>query len=275
LASGPRTPAGTAASTPAADPVALALCARDVSVELGHAAVLSGVTFQARFGEMLAVLGPNGAGKTTLLRALAGLIPHRGTIEVAGSALHTLERREAARRIAFVPQRTQLSVRMSVEAVVSQGRYAHRGGIARLTAADHAAIERAMARADVLPLRARELPDLSYGEQRRVLLARALATEARVLLLDEPTAALDVAHALQLYVVLRELTAAGHCIVLVVHQLDDALRHADSALLIDGGRQVALGSSSDVIRSQHIERVYGVALVEAGALGFRLLAEPA
>jgi iron complex transport system ATP-binding protein len=254
-------------------PATLALRARDVSIELGRTQVLSGVTFEARFGEILAVLGPNGAGKTTLLRALAGLLPHGGTIEVAGSPLHALERREAARRIAFVPQRTQLSVRMSVEAVVSQGRYAHRGGIARLTAADHAVIERAMTHADVLPLRARELPDLSYGEQRRVLLARALATEARVLLLDEPTAALDVAHALQLYVVLHELTAAGHCIVLVVHQLDDALRHADSALLLDGGRQVALGPSADVIRSQHIERVYGVALVEAGALGSRLLAE--
>jgi len=248
-----------------------ALRARDVSVELGRARVLEGVSLDASFGEILAVLGPNGAGKTTLLRALAGLLPHHGTIEVAGSSLHALQRREAARRIAFVPQRTQLSVRMSVEAVVSQGRYAHRGGIARLTAADHAAIERAMARADVLPLRARELPDLSYGEQRRVLLARALATEARVLLLDEPTAALDVAHALQLYVALRELAASGHCIVLVVHQLDDALRHADSALLLDGGRPVVLGPSAEVIRSHYIERVYGVALVEAGALGFRLL----
>ena len=248
-----------------------ALRAHGVGVELGPRTVLDDVALEARFGEVLAVLGPNGAGKTTLLRALAGLLPYRGTIEVAGSALDRLTRREAARRIAFVPQRTLLAARMPVEAVVSQGRYAHRGGFAKLTSVDHAAIERAMARADVLALRAHELPDLSYGEQRRVLLARALATEARVLLLDEPTAALDVAHALQLYASLRELAAAGHCIVLVVHQLDEALRHADRALLLDRGRRVLLGTSAEVIRSPEIERVYGVALVEAGALGFRLL----
>jgi iron complex transport system ATP-binding protein len=256
-----------------ADAGAPALRARDVSVELGRKRALADVAFDASFGEVVAVLGPNGAGKTTLLRALAGLVPHSGTIEVAGSPLHTLERREAARRIAFVPQRTQLAVRMPVEAVVSQGRYAHRGGLARLTAADQLAIERAMARADVLGLRDRELPDLSYGEQRRVLLARALATEARVLLLDEPTAALDVAHALQLYASLRELAAAGHCIVLVVHQLDDALRHADRALLLDDGRRVAYGASAEVIRGEHVARVYGVELVEAGAIGFRLLGD--
>jgi iron complex transport system ATP-binding protein len=252
-----------------AEPIALR--ALDVSVALGKKPVLHSVQLEARYGEIVALLGPNGAGKTTLLRALAGLLPHGGRIEIDGGELHALSRREAARRLAFVPQRTLLAARIPVEAVVSQGRYAHRGGLGRMTDADHAAIERALQRADVLALRERELPDLSYGEQRRVLLARALATEARVLLLDEPTAALDISHALQLYQTLRELAQAGHCIVLVAHQLDDALRHTDRSVLLASGRVVTAGPSADVIRSEHVERVYGVALVEAGAVGFRLL----
>ena len=250
----------------------IALRAEQVSVSLGKKPILHAVALQACRGELVALIGPNGAGKTTLLRALAGLVPHAGRIEVGGAPLAGLTRREAARRIAFVPQRTLLAARMPVEAVVRQGRYAHRGGLERMTDADHAAVERAMQRADVLELRARELPDLSYGEQRRVLLARALATEATVLLLDEPTAALDIAHALQLYGTLHELARAGHCIVLVAHQLDDALRHTDRAVLMDAGRVVVEGASADVIRSPDVERVYGVALVEAGAVGFRLLA---
>jgi iron complex transport system ATP-binding protein len=250
-----------------ADP---ALAARDVSAVLGRTRVLHDLTFHAEYGSVLAILGPNGAGKSTLLRALAGLLGYEGTIALEGAELARLSRRELGRRVAFVPQRTQLTSRLPVWTVVSHGRYAHRGGLARLDARDERAIESAMLRADVAQLSAREFPELSHGEQRRVLLARALATEARVLLLDEPTASLDIPHALSLFRTLRGLADGGHCIVIVLHQLDDALRFTDRALLLQRGRGVAFDRSAVVITPDHVRSAYGVELVERGGLGFRL-----
>jgi iron complex transport system ATP-binding protein len=124
--------------------------------------------------------------------------------------------------------------------------------------------------ADVERFAERELPELSYGEQRRVLLARALCTEARVLLFDEPTAALDLPHALSLLTTLRELAAGGRSVALVLHQLDEALRVADECALIDGGRLVAHGPTRELIFGQDVRRVYGVEVQEHTGLGFRL-----
>src|SRR5262249_2292834 len=149
----------------------LALDARGVTAALGRTRVLNDVTFRAEYGAVLAILGPNGAGKSTLLRAIAGLIPYQGAIALDGAEISRLERRELGRRIAFVPQRTRLASRLPVWTVVSHGRYAHRGGLAQLSARDERAIESAMLRADVAQLAAREFPELSHGEQRRVLLA--------------------------------------------------------------------------------------------------------
>jgi iron complex transport system ATP-binding protein len=251
-----------------------ALHARDVAVVLGGRRALDGVAFDAEFGTITALLGPNGAGKTTLLRALAGLAAHDGRIELCGTPIAELDARERSRRLAYVPQRSLLTSRLPVHTVVGHGRFAHRGGLARLSHEDRRAIDTAMARADVTHLAGREFPELSHGEQRRVLLARALATEARVLLLDEPTASLDIPHALSLLTTLRALAQDGHCIVAAVHQLDDALRFTDRALLLHEGRQAAFGPSRLVISAENVERVYGVQLVAGGALGFRLGSAP-
>jgi iron complex transport system ATP-binding protein len=248
----------------------LALDARGVCAAAGKSRVLHDVTFHADYGAVLAILGPNGAGKSTLLRALAGLSPYEGSIALDGGELSALTRREIGRRIAFVPQRTQLTSRLPVWTVVSHGRYAHRGGLAQLSARDERAIESAMQRADVTHLATREFPQLSAGEQRRVLLARALATEARVLLLDEPTASLDIPHALSLFETLRVLAESGHCVVIVLHQLDDALRFTDRALLLQSGRALAFDRSAEVITPAHVRSAYGVELIEHGGLAFRL-----
>ena len=134
--------------------------------------------------------------------------------------------------------------------------------------------ERRLAEMTIAHVADRRVSQLPYGEQRRVLLARALATEAKVLLLDEPTSALDVAHVLALFATLRRLADDGHCVVIVLHQLDDALRFSDRALLLDRGRAVASGTAESVITVENVLRVYGVELVPGGALGFRPAERP-
>jgi iron complex transport system ATP-binding protein len=161
-----------------------------------------------------------------------------------------------------------------VQAVVTQGRYAHQPGLTRVRPSDASAVAEALAvtRADTLA--GRFFNELSYGEQRRVLLARALATGAHTLLLDEPTASLDINHTLSLFSLLRSLASAGHCIVAVLHNLDEARRFADRALLLHDGRTVAYGQVHEVISAPHVATVYGVRLIEHDALGFRLDVEP-
>lgn len=246
------------------------LRAEGVSVDRGARTVLTGVDFLAPAGEVSCVLGPNGAGKSTLLRALAGLLPFRGQIRLDGLPLERLSARERARRLTFVPQRSALTATLSVESVVGQGRFAHTGGLRSLASSDRRAVAHALARADVTAFRHRRFDRLSAGEQRRVLLARALATEARIILLDEPTAALDVRHALELHELLRVLASEGFAIVVVLHELDAARRYTDRATLLAGGRVVATGPSHEVVSAEPVRRVYGVELVEDGALGFRL-----
>jgi iron complex transport system ATP-binding protein len=247
------------------------LQARGVSVERGGRQVLRDVDLDLEAGSVTAILGPNGAGKTTLLRALSGLLPFRGQVRAEGREIGTLDARARARLMAFVPQRSQLTARMTAEAVVAQGRYPHRGGLGKLTASDREAIAGAMERVHVTPLAARVFPELSYGEQRRVLLARALATAAPVLLLDEPMASLDIPHVLSLQQTLRSLAGDGRGIVVVLHDLNDARRCTDRALLLDAGAVVASGSTGAVITPEHVARVYGVTLIEGDALGFRAL----
>jgi iron complex transport system ATP-binding protein len=248
-----------------------AIVATAVTIEREGRRVLEAVNFTARHGEVTAIVGPNGAGKSTLLKAIAGLLPYQGSIAIDGRDCAPLSPRERAQLVAFVPQQTQLRAPMPVRDVVSQGRYAQQLGARDHSADDLRAIERAMDVADVAGLADRPFTELSGGEQRRVLVARALATQARVLLFDEPTASLDVRHALSLYHLVREQAASGVAVVMVLHQLGDALRFADSAVLIGEGRVVADGHPSDVITVQHVNDVYGVRLVDKDAPGFEML----
>ena len=244
--------------------------ATGVRVERGGRVILDDVAFRAEEGSIAAILGPNGAGKSTLLKTLAGILEHEGRVELDGRPLADWTSRERARRIAYVPQRSELTAALHVETVVSQGRYAHTGGLGQPGAADRRAIAAAMARTDVLGLAGRLFDQLSIGERRRVLLARALATEARAILLDEPTEALDVRHALELHALLRELADDGYCVVAVLHGLDAARRRTDRATLLSEGKVVADGASPEVVTYEHVRAVYGVELVEGGSLGFRL-----
>ena len=244
------------------------LRARGVNVTLGGRIVLQDVELEANPGEVLALLGPNGAGKSTLLKALAGLLPYEGHIEIGDVDMASLSSRTRAKRISYVPQRSLLRSALSVEEVVALGRYVHGGNFGGMSKNDREAIDHALETAHADVLRDRIFTQLSVGEQQRVLLARALASDAPILLLDEPTAALDVGEGMAVLRLIRTLAARKHTLIVVLHDLADARSTTDRALLLKDGRVVEQGSTSDVVSAEPIRAVYGVKLVENARIGF-------
>ena len=246
----------------------LALDASGVGVSLGGRRVLRDVDLSAHPGEVLALLGPNGAGKSTLLKALAGLVRYEGRVALGGTDLADLAPQQRARRIAYVPQRSLLRSTLSVTDVVALGRYAYVGGFGGLSRGDREAIDHALRTAHADVLRDRIFTQLSVGEQQRVLLARALASDAPILLLDEPTAALDVGEGMAVLGLIRKLAQRQHTIIVVLHDLADARSTTDRALLLKEGRVVERGATADVVAAEPIRDVYGVRLIENARIGF-------
>jgi iron complex transport system ATP-binding protein len=213
-------------------------------------------------------LGPNGAGKTSLLKALAGLLPFEGRVSWGGRELWRIDPLERAKIMSYVPQRSLLDAGLTVQEVVEQGRYCHGPGIGR-NGADKVAVEAALIATHLQEQRARRYTQLSGGEQRRVLLARALATEAPLLLLDEPTASLDIAHALAFFETLQSLALQGRTVLTVLHDPRDAERFCDRAAVLASGRLVYSGPGP--LPDAIIEEVYGVARSPAAAARFERL----
>ncbi len=251
-------PAPSAVRTPTAPATAPLLEARDIEVEIGGNAVLDGVSVEVRAGEIVGLVGPNGAGKSTLLRAATGLVPlRRGRIRVGGDALDSLSRRELAKRVAVVQQLPEAPATLGVRQLALLGRHPHLGLLARESARDLAITEGAMRQAGCLELAGRELGTLSGGERRRAFIARALAQQAPLLLLDEPTANLDAGAQHEVLELVSELAGRGTGVLLVVHDLTLATAYCDRLALLDQGRVVAAGAPAEVITSEIIRRVYG------------------
>jgi iron complex transport system ATP-binding protein len=248
-----------------------ALALKDVSVVRGSRTVLRPLAMSIEFGSVLAILGPNGAGKTTLLEAMAGFLPFDGEILVDGASLRSLGDRERARKIAYVPQVSRLDSPMRVADVVGQGRFAHSSLIGAPKAEDDVQVARALAETNTTRFAERPFTALSHGERRRVLVARALATGAPIILLDEPSSALDISQSLALFELLRRLAASGCCVVVVLHVLDEAFRCADRSLLLSNGACAAVGPTPEVIEPETIRRIYGVELLPGAGLGYRLM----
>ena len=236
------------------------LTAREVTVQYPGAArvALDRVSLEAGPRELVAVAGPNGSGKTTLMRALLGMVPLAGgSVELEGRPVASWRPVERARRVGFVSQREEYPFAWRVEELVAFGRYAWLPALATLTARDHEVVARAMDRADVTLLARRRIDTLSGGEWQRVRIARALAQESRLLLLDEPTAALDLGHEMEVFELVRELVADGLAAVIVTHQLNLAARFADRIELLDQGRVAAHGGAREVLDPDLLERVFG------------------
>jgi iron complex transport system ATP-binding protein len=222
--------------------------------------VLRDVSLTIDPGERLAVIGPNGAGKSTLLRALAGLVePAAGRVELSGTPLAELDRLAIARRLAVVPQLPLLPFSTTVEQVVALGRLPHEHPIRGMRPADRAAVAEAIERVGVGHLMGRDARELSLGERQLVLLAMAVAQDAPILVLDEPTVHLDLRHQVEVMELLGELNARkGTTIVAVLHDLGLASHFFERLVLLEAGRVVADGSPSDVLTPDRIREVFGV-----------------
>jgi iron complex transport system ATP-binding protein len=235
-----------------------AVAFEQVTVEAGGRRIVDGVSFEVAPGAWVSLLGPNGAGETTLLRVLAGLRRFSGSVRLADRELAELGRREAAQRIALVPQTPVVPTAMSVGDYVLLGRTPHMGVLAREGAGDRAAASEALVRLELAPLADRPLGSLSGGELQRAVIARALAQAAPVLLLDEPTTALDVGHQQQVLELVDELRRAdGLTVVAAMHDLTLAAQYGDRIVLVDRGRVVAEGGARDVLTEERIASLYG------------------
>lgn len=233
---------------------------KSIDIALGDARIVTAASATFNAGEFVALVGPNGAGKTTLLRAMAGLLPHAGGITIGGTPLATMPLAIRAKTIAYLPQGHQLHWSLPVREIVALGRFAHGAtDPRRLDAANTASVTRAMAMAEVTALAHRPADALSGGERARVALARVLATEAKVLLADEPTASLDPRHQLGVMATLRNAANAGALVVAVTHDLDHAATFATRILVMEGGRIVADDTPEAALSPAILARVFGIA----------------
>lgn len=234
------------------------LSAQGVGVSVAGTALLRDVELDIGRGELVALVGPNGAGKSTLLRTLAGLLPlSAGSIALSGTPLQSVGSRALARTLAFVAQ-DHSALDLTVEDLVLLGRYAHRPRFARTSTVDRDAARAAVRLVGLDHLADRAVASLSGGERQLAHIARALAQSAPVLLLDEPTAALDVRHQLTVMTLLRSLADDGCSVVVVLHDLDQAARFCDRIAVVHHGAVCAAGAPEAVLTPERIADVYGV-----------------
>ena len=236
------------------------LCVKDISVNYGERAVLGDVSFELHDGQIIALLGANGAGKTTLIKALNGTLPvASGDISLDGKDLGQMSRREIAGKIAVVAQENETRFPVTVLEFVLSGRFVHGAAFGWETAGDVEFAERALVDCDLGEYGSRLMNELSGGERQRVVLARAIATNARILLLDEPTANLDIAHQAMMFRLVRKRCEECRCSALIItHDLNLAAAFADEIIMLEDGRIAAKGTPEEVLTTENINNVFGV-----------------
>ena len=232
----------------------------DLVVQYGgtRSPALDGVTMSVPDGSLYVVLGPNGSGKSTLMRALMGTVrPAHGRVSVGGRETRAWSRMELAKAVGAVPQAEHLAFPLSVRDFVAMGRYPHLGPLRPEGAGDRTAIQGALERCDIVELVDRDVMTLSGGELQRVRIARALAQDPSALVLDEPTASLDIRHEMSIFQLLRNSADRGMTVLLITHHVNLAARFADRVLLLHDGKVAAEGGVQDVFQEEVLVRVYG------------------
>ena len=237
----------------------IAIGANSIGASLGFGAakvqVLHDVSVDITAAQWTSIVGPNGAGKSTLLKCLAGVLPHNGTVNLLGQPMHQLPHRTRARQLAWLGQNETSADDLTVFDVAMLGRLPHQDWLAPASREDHAAVEAALRATQAWDWRCRALGQLSGGERQRVLLARALAVQAQVLLMDEPLANLDPPHQADWLAVVQALTALGTTVVSVLHEISMAL-HADTVVVMAQGRIAHHGASADAATHQALVDVF-------------------
>lgn len=240
-----------------------ALAIRDLSHSYGRKPIVNGVSFSVSEGEFFIIIGPNGSGKTTLVKAISGSAgPQQGQVDIFGRALRTYSKKELARTIALVPQTTPVNVPFTVEEVVLMGRSPHLSLLGIESREDLDLAQRAMSFTNIRHLAGRRIDQLSVGERQRVLIARAICQQPRIIILDEPTAPLDLAHQAGVMDLLERLRREESVTVMMVsHDLNLAAMYADRLLLLKAGTIVGLGKPSEVLTFETLEHAYGCVLL--------------
>ncbi|MCS7132187.1 MAG: ABC transporter ATP-binding protein [Aigarchaeota archaeon] len=238
----------------------MSLRARDLQFYYGARKILENISLTADEGELIGVVGPNGSGKTTLLKILDGLLkPKIGSVYLDGKSIQEMSIKEIARNIAMVPQDASADVEFTAFEMVIMGRTPHLGKLSLETVEDEAKVKRWMEVTETLHLAERKMSEISGGEKQRVIIARALAQEPRVLLLDEPTANLDLCYQLQIMDLLKRLTRElGLIVICAIHDLNLASRYCDRIILLNEGVIAAVGKPIEVITAENLRKVFKV-----------------
>ena len=237
-----------------------AISSKNIVYGYSKVPVIRNVSFQIKKGEFLSIIGPNGSGKSTLLKTLNGLyVPSSGEIELMGKNIEEYKRREIARVVSLVPQDTTLDFEFTVQEVVMMGRHPFKGRFAKEDDDDKKLVYDAMEMTNIFDLRNRLITEISGGERQRVFIAKALAQDPKIILLDEPTSHLDINHQIEILNLLRKMNVEnGLTIVLVIHDIDLASRYSDRILLLKKGEVVSLGTPEQVVTSENIRSTYGM-----------------
>jgi iron complex transport system ATP-binding protein len=231
---------------------------KEIDFGYGKREVLKHLSFDVQQGEIIGIIGPNGSGKTTLLKVINGLLlPQHGEMLVRDGDIRQKSRRELAAIMAFVPQEFSLVFPFTVREIVMMGRYHHSGGLHFENGSDYLIVEEALALTDSLPFAGRSINELSGGERQRVLIARALAQQSEIMLLDEATAFLDIKHQLALFELITTLNKErGLTVLVVTHDINLAARYTDRVILLREGRVHSMGRAAEVITEKNIGEVY-------------------
>jgi cobalamin transport system ATP-binding protein len=234
------------------------LTAEDIRFAYNVRPVLKGVSLAVDAGEFVGLIGANGSGKTTLLRLLLGLLPASGVVRLCGDPLKSLDRRTIARRATMVQQDTRVDFAFTTREIVAMGRTPYLGRFTPESVADKEAIARAMRETGTEDFAERQVTELSGGERQRVHLARALAQETRVILLDEPTANLDLTHQFGALQLVRKFSRTGRAVLAAIHDLSLAARFCDRLLLLSEGQIMAAGQPAEVITESNLARHFAL-----------------